>query len=642
MAGRRRILSALFAAIFALVLGGTAWCFATRDEPRIDAMNTNAAGSAARAIDASTATASGDPEENATSAARTAERVAAPLQLLRVRLRGLHPDAPWTTPLRLDLGAQGATQEFLKHAAEATVDAEGLATFALPSWWSTAAVFRVGVEADDERYQSFYRRLPTAIDPSVEASIDVVAMGLLEGRVVDSASQGVPRARISVFDVQGTVPVDRESVNCECDAAGVFRVLVPLEAPVCIVARDAEGHDRLPASTRVLARGREPTRVADLRLADGVRAHGTLRWEDGAPIAGATLRLRASGTELHAGGDWGSEGSGTPIEVDDGRVRSASARTLENGSFVFTLPDTDPVVVKVSRLYGSRLCGTFEQTLRAGTEAVLTLPRPVTLQPTQEGAPCTAQFEFDDRQPGETERHPGSVVMLARRVAVRAVEKSLCSAWTDLDPSHAGTTVALELAQQRTEVSLAIDRVEEVKLVRTECTDERGRHSAQRWNRRDPIALHLEPGRWQLAIEVWCGPPEWAQQPLVVDRTIDVGTAPLRLEVPLERGGTFTVTASGRVGRFASGTFRVLDATGRDRSAAFTVHWISERPSHSAAALWSRRVGELVPRGTNEFGGVLREGTYDLLFDFVGYGKHRERVTIRAGETTEVKLRLEP
>lgn len=559
---------------------------------------------------------------------------------LRVRLRGLHPDAPWTAPLHLDMQAQVSdTSQFLEDAASAIVDADGRGTFVLPTWWRRTPPFSQQIASDDDHYFPLRYFQRGTLDLDAELVLDVQPRARLAGRVVDAQGATVEGARIAVFAIHRDVVVDPQVANARTNALGTFELDLPPDVPHLVLAIDSHRSDCLPVQTRTTTRVGTITRLPDLVLALGVRLEGQARWSDGSPIADATVRLaQDAGTVLHE--DYrGRE----QIFIDHGgTVGLTNTQTDGDGRFVLTLPNALPVDVELSLPPHVAGRSSVRRTAQPPQRLDFVVPLPIALKATLLEEQDNASIEFQNGDPQALVR-AGEILTIAvpsTPTQVRAVSGRFRSEWTTIGPAQAGTEVRLTLAEGRTEVAVDLAGGSASHAF-IECTDASGRTSRQNWSpRKGPFRLFLDPGHWQVSLQVWRSGEDRVAQPLPVERTIDVGTEPMTIVVPLERGGSLCVTATDRSGRHVPGTCRIVDHAGRDWSVGFSVIEPERVRGGGSPRLWTGGKGELLPRGTNRLDGALRPGDYELQFEFVGYGARHQRVTIRAGETTDVHVKL--
>src|SRR5262245_38141338 len=143
---RRRATPFVLAGI--LAMGVVAWFAKASSEPDVGAPE------AARHESSAKPSPAQQQLLDRTNEPRTAVVAADPSQpvaasVLRVRLRGLHPKAPWTASLHLDVDGQDAAGQWLDHDAQATPDAEGRCSLPLPAWYHATAQGKGRIVAHD-------------------------------------------------------------------------------------------------------------------------------------------------------------------------------------------------------------------------------------------------------------------------------------------------------------------------------------------------------------------------------------------------------------------------------------------------------------------------------------------------------------
>jgi hypothetical protein len=116
------------------------------------------------------------------------------------------------------------------------------------------------------------------------------------------------------------------------------------------------------------------------------------------------------------------------------------------------------------------------------------------------------------------------------------------------------------------------------------------------------------------------------------EHDVEVTTTTSELEVPIVVGGRFFVCATDGRGKCRAGKVTVTDANDDDVPCTFSRQRTRE--------IEIGAVGELLPGGPNHAVNALPPGDYELRLDFDGTAPVRERVRIKAGETTRVDVRL--
>lgn len=641
----------------ALLLGGVVWwTLATRSEPDVARSHftlppQNGDAPPAPATDefaSAEATPSSSIRERPVAANAANGDDAAPAALLRVRLRGLHPDAPWTTPLDLhftfESWATNAT-----HIDRATVASDGLAQFALPTWWRRGAAGRI--TASDPRYRSIDHRWTGAIDVTQELVVDVQVVAELHGRVVDARGKPVI-AYVAAFPFADAAK-DIGLGTTATDTKGEWRLQVPPGESLLIVAqptwpglnvvrrtstsfssyemRDG-GAQLLPASQHATCVAGAVTELPMLVLPDATALRGSVRWEDGAPIVDAWAQLLPrGGTELHV------QDSTSVRRHDNGRfATSAQAKTDANGAFVLPMLDNSSADVQLVTLGDAAdLANRHVVQPITGSTVEFRLPRAITLRAMANGEPMRdASFEVDSWQrPIRTTKGTLAIVPNAA-FRVRATKDTLCSSWRDVGPADASATIDLPLtANGAGEVKLAFEGGSSLGTIYIAWRSSDGREGGQFVRQVDSAStsLFLEPGRHRLVFgehgrlwnQIWFVPFE---------TDVVVGAEPVTVTIPARRGGALFVHATDERGIHVAGTCRVFDTKHDDVTDVFAVDRYAG-PVVGAP-------GELLVDGPNRLTRILPPGEYELLLDFPGRGQRRERATLREREITRVHVRL--
>lgn len=653
-------------------LGLLAWWALGGGEPEV----ANAGPSPTQAVAASTAPSHAVPAPTDSAAPRrelagastpsTAVPAADPVPL-RVRLRGLHPNAPWTAKLGLrQEGRDEPNQTWLQHDDAQVPDADGVATFPLPAWVRTATLQKGRFGGRDPNYLPLEHRFETALDLTQELVLDVQATGLLEGRVVDARGEPVPAARLSAFAYEQGAAVDRRLGVTNTGSDGSYRLRVPAELLLLLVATPMQelrisgllvtldealipddGNvraDLLPRATRARATLGTPTTVEDLILHDAAQVRGMVTWADERPIGEARV--------------WIHPADGASLSISD----QVAVRALPNGTYApaavattdaegrFRLPGVAglPCRLLVEAIAGTTIVGDHPSLAVTAPEQVFVrVPLPVQVRALRSGVAVphaaieivqlATQLVVDGSQlPSVTSDAEGTlrIVTTLPHLRLRASAGDARSAWRSIDTERE-RSVELELGTRLGE--LAIEFQGEFPVRNTFCrwTRDDGAAGSQhllRDDRSGPFRMFLEPGRYQVRF----GPAGGERSGLFllpVEREVEIGSVPVAMTVQGLFGGRFTVFATDSRGAYVAGTCRVLDGSGTDRTAQFVCRDGDQDQRVGAA-------GELLPFGPNEFGANLPPGDYLLEFGFPEHGAQQQRITIRAREVLDVRLRL--
>jgi len=641
-----------------LLVGIGAWFAFTSSEPRVGDANVTAARD--RAEDAAAVSAAHDTNETAAPSRESAHdttptspTAAPPKHVLSVRLRGLHPDAPWTTDLRLALDFRSESGKPKNdHDATAKVDAEGRAEFALPDWWPETN--RGRIDASDPNYTKLEHRWDGSFDTTNELILDVQVTALLEGRVVDTGGNGVATTRLSAFAVRDGAPVDEPVATAGSRHDGTFRMKAPPAIDLLVVAQpmatDGRGRvltmedgspyivgDRphatlLPATARTRGRVGAITNVPDIVVPDAASLRGVVRHDDGTPIHRAVVTtLPREGVTFRP-----SKRYAVQLHPDGALSPITDTETAVDGTFVLPAAPRAAVDVAVAQMPDARIVGgAIVHAATPAQDVDIVVPRPVATVVVDGGRRVPhAIVEIEDKGTFETNVEGELDLVVLAPIRARAASGALRSEWLPIAPAAAGTTVTIEL--QRTLAAVAIEFEGEFR-VRNAMVDWRsadgrtGRQHLVRDDRSGPFEIFLEPGQYHLRI----GPSSGERNGvflLPIERDVTIASEPVKLALQAVFGGTFALIATDANGLHVAGTCRVIAPNGDD----VTDHFVVDRGASSNQGT----PGELMTGGPNRFTRVLPPGDYEVQCDFVEHGARVGRVTIRPREVTEVRLRL--
>jgi hypothetical protein len=390
--------------------------------------------------------------------------------------------------------------------------------------------------------------------------------------------------------------------------------------------------DLLPASIAATARAGEPTALDDLVLREPALVAGRVRFTDGTPVARAELFLGPRGTRTlklneHVGLTVG----------DDGRLAAATGiHTDADGGFSLASQPGTTVVVGVLRIEGFVTWGDLVLRATAPEQVQMTVPLPITLRPRRNGQPCPdAQVELPNELRARSADGQLRVILFEPSMSLRVRSGGARSRAIELQRGQAGSTVDVDLDQPLAPVAIEFRGDGKVRQAVFEFTPlpagESWREYLQRDDRGEPFRMLVTPGRYRLTVRA--APGEHGSTFLRAQSLdIDVGTAGGAWTLPMSFGGRISVAATDRDGRFVGGRCTVRDRDGRDRTSRCVV-----RDGNSADI---GAAGELLLTGVNELADLLDPGDYDVELDLGAHGIERRRVTVRAGEVTEVAIRV--
>ncbi|MBL8738603.1 MAG: hypothetical protein JNL12_19400 [Planctomycetes bacterium] len=575
---------------------------------------------------------------------------------LRVRLRGLHPDAPWTMPLTCYVrGTDRATGRYVGVQLDAAVAADGTAIFLLPAW-APADLSNGRLAAQDPNYRPLSDTFGPGLDLAQERVVDVQVAARLAGRVVDAAGTAIAAARVTAYTLRDHEPLDGEVAHTNTRADGTWEFQVLTGTPLFVMAvamnpaaeasraaeRDLEvpddmtvRSDLLPASTTVVGSVGAPKRVPDLVLSAAAALHGEVRWVDGEPLPGVWVQA------LPRGGRTLELFHSTFVQRHpDGTLSpSAQAQTDSSGRFVLPASPGAALDVQLVNLGQRPSHHLVQQTVVLpavqGQPVLFQLPRPVLVRAVAAGVVVPGSLIEADTWRRSFAESDGELSLVPNGQArVRAGHEGRRSAWRALGPDDAGTTVDLELVPVATEVRLEFTgdvRVRNTTLQWRRDDGQAGRERLLRDDRAGPFRLFLEPGRYRLIASALGGEHN-GMFLLPCERDVEVGSLPIDLQLPAAFGGTFTVAATDANGGLVGGRCTVRDAAGRD--------WTGTFASVRAGHLDSGAPGELLHGVANRHERILPPGDYELLLEFEGQAPLHRHVTVRLREVVEVTLRL--
>jgi len=640
--------AAFVAAIALLLLGIGAWFVFVNSEPRVDPIAAPTRHDDAEGAVRETTAPEQDATIGANATAREPAEEATPTLVeedgepVTVRLHGLDPELPWTTPIRLALfGGEDVRRRFHERFT-AELDSEGHAVFALPRRWFETQPRWGTVTATNDGYLEARRRIPDDLAPGSVIDLEVRATARIEGRVVDAHGNPVVATFVRLFPLRAGEPLPEAVASTWTDEDGRFRAtMLPTPVRLLAVAMSIDGGirknpngglravtegaraDLRPASIDVTTlRTAKTTTLADLVLAENVVVAGTLLWDDGEAVRRAALRTRIlDGQTLHA------DRATSVVRTPNGRMATETTTTTDaKGAFELPFADGTRLELCVIGLMNMDLLGEPRFVVSRGEAMSFTLPSPLTLRATRNGEPVDASFETAAGGWLRPDRNGDVDVVVMQPTKVRAAFEGACSEWIHVTPEQAGTESTVELVHPRGLVRIECDTQLHSAVIEWRGADGRqGRYDQPRTRDRDvPFVWWTEPGRYHLRI---CASDDHL---IPFECNVDVGSEPAVVRLPAIRGGRFTVFATDASGIPLPGTCRVTDAAGREVRGVFVRKDRANEPSQPG----------VLPAGAATFDPVVPPGDYDLLLDFGAFGMRRERVTVRPYETIEVRVQL--
>lgn len=567
---------------------------------------------------------------------------------LRVRLRGLHPDMPWTEPLALYLeGGDGQARRSLFLMAKVQ---DGVATFALPDWTQElAATGRI--EAEDGNYLPMRWALPKPLDPRRELLAEVQVAAVLAGRVVDGNGAPVPAVRIAVFAQQDGAPTDREVAHVNTCPDGSWRLALPAAPSVYVVAaamqpaprrRHPAGEevaddgqmrgDLLPAGASTAAVVAATTNVPTFTLATAAQISGIVRWRNGEPFFGATVQVQPrDGTTL-------TLAHGVVVQRHaDGRLSPVvSTRSEPDGRFglpVLAGAHCDVQLVDLGDDGDHMLLA--REPVRAvvpGTPLTFELPEPVLLRTRRgEVSEINVTFTGDGWAEPQIDSDGELRVVPNGTGRVRVARDGLRSAWRALGPNDGGSTIDLELLETPVALRLVFPSNSGVSAARLSWSRADGiTGTTGAGLRNHTLEALLLPGEYTIEVEPACAPAQEFVMPTRHEVVLD--EAPVELPMTVAYGGLFTVTATDSAGNHVAGRASLVAADGEEQAVTFRIGYGEE--------LRRGNEGQLLPSPKNRSERALPAGDYELRCEFDGHQPVQQRVRLEARKVSDVYLRL--
>lgn len=582
---------------------------------------------------------------------------------LRVRLRGLVPAAPWTTELKIDFEGRDKSKDIYgDHEDRVEVAADGTAEFLLPSWVTEVTRRKLRIDAEDPNYRPTLVRLRDgAIDLDAELVIDVQAIGVLTGRVVDIRGEPVIAARVTAFAFEDGRLAPGELGTTTTSIEGRYHLEAAPDTPLSVVVvpmREAQisgrfltgrhgaiadlgipRADLLPTSVCVTATLGTSESLPDIVLPDAATVRGIVQWQDGRKIPKVKLiAVRADRAGLRPSNevspnyqfevrpDGALDVQATTWTDDDGRYEFAARPGERLDLYIAELPD-------VLLHHGS--VAPTATTAPAPATTLVELALPVRLRALRDGSPATNAVVRIPALEREACNDAGEVLLFTTGPArVQAFAGRQSSPWTTVTKDQGGTVVDLVLGSEKTAVFIELEGEFPIRNAVFRWRDHDGEQIEPRRRSDDsgPFCIFMTPGHHQL--HIGAGPGERNGLFLLPQRhRIDVGTADLRLTFPARFGGRLQLDLTDATGRRIGQTCRVFETSGQEIRGAFYVEM-------GEGARFAPKPGRLPHAGPPTFSRLLEPGEHEVEITFANHPNVRRRVQIRPRETATVRLRL--
>ncbi|MCK5943916.1 MAG: carboxypeptidase regulatory-like domain-containing protein [Planctomycetes bacterium] len=637
----------LFACVLAIAAAAAAWWLWFRPElpaPVVDV------GHRAAAQDDDPGAAR-DPGEAPQRTLATDGAVAAASQprLLQVRLRGLHPDAPWTTGLTLtlqDRSRSGPT--FDTYRVDAAVAADGACALTLPPWWQPGRSVKLSVTGSHPRYRDVHHREHGAPVLADELILDVQPLGDLTGTVRDAVGEPVPEVRISAFGMRDGRPFGEVLGHTSSGDDGSYRLRAPPDVPLLVVAtpmlprgsrwysidgvRDSGELDarRLPSARDATLDVLAARSAFDFVVDDAARVHGRVAHPDGTPRPQTRVHLTSTRAASPGAVSLSLGHHSTLTWLPDGSLAvSGDVPTDEQGRFELPAHPGEEVLLQVLQVPYVHIVGNLPiATATAPARADIELPFVTTARAVHRGQLMPHARLLTEGGRDEQFEKDGTRQLLVTGVArIRASHGSLRSGWVAIEPPPQPTTVDLQLADTLVEVAIELEAAAPVRNATFTWRRDDGLTGSEQLRRDDrgaPFRLFVEPGSYRLRISH--GPGERnGTFVLPVERALVVGAEPRQLTVPVQLGGRFRCQALDENGQRLPGTCTVRGPDGKAHPAPFAA---------------GGEPGVLLETATSTYQDVLPPGPYELVFDLGARGVHTRYVQIVAREVVPVVIRL--
>lgn len=579
------------------------------------------------------------------------EAAAAAPQWLKVQLRGLHADAPWTAALQLELTDRGRGGAYGEHSASASIQTDGRCEFELPHWWQPGAPVALRINGDNAGYRPLAHRQKGKLTLRDGLTLEVQAIAELRGKVSDSRGQAIANARISAFAIQAGQPYGEAVGTTGTDEQGQYVLRAPPDVPLQILATAMQANptrwrgqdgvndngrlrgDLLPATLPVQLDMLHAGKQCDFQLSDAATIAGSVRWPDNQPVSGALLRFK--------GGDGHrlviSPHSELCWQADRTVVACGTALVDARGQFSVPAPKDTAIQLAVVEIASTTIIGELPSKTVTGPAAQdFMLPFPVTLRAIHATQLIPyARILMQGLPPLRAAADGTCNVLLAATTTVRAELGPLRSAWQSIASSQLRQVIDFEMSNQLVPMHIEFEGSASIRNATLYWHCEDGRQQTERLTRGDgdnngddPFVIWLEPGKYDLRISAATGERNDSYL-LAIERAFQVQKLPAdspvqQLVVPARFGGNFTLQVLDENSRYVAGTCTVLGPDGKDYTAAMSKDGM---PGAFAAT-------------TSHYQDILPPGPYELVLNLGAGGVYKRYVTIQELVTTSVVVRL--
>ncbi len=589
---------------------------------------------------------------------------------VQCRLLGLHADAAWTTPIRMEIGGRNKAMDFYpKQQFQVLPDTDGTFVVELPAWVDQCVnQFRVLVRARDPFYMELEARDYAA---SFEASpfgrdgvmeFMVHPCGQITGTVKTEAGDPVPAVAVHALFLQEQRPIGNALPMAYTGARGQFTLQVPMHAEVLVVAMPmrltvVSGLRLTGPDGGVMGNGRvrQDLQAASVRSQSRfgasndvgvmtVRATGVVKTRvlaDGEPLPGIEVECHLDERWAVDIGDNRLIGlAGGDVHAVPGLWSSQRLRTNHEGRCELHLPRGVGGEVLLMRNARSREPLIGKRRVTAPALCQFDLATPLTVRVEQGGEPVVGAAIVVD---GVVERYRCNADGEVRFSRERAVPVPLtihapgCAAFAAVAAADATgvaviTVPSVDTVPIRLQVTCdtflammhgvleALDR--DVTAMPFGCRRVEG----------EPFVLHAPPGRYRMRLLPRYDHGETPDNAVAylcdVEQVITVSEGGAEVQVQAALGGRLTVSIVDRRGVRLGGNLQLIAASGVALRPRF---WHQESPGEP---------GVLTRSEPSKSVSYYAPGTYQVVVDLGANGLLRRQVTIRAEEQCKLEVQL--
>jgi len=649
---RRAVIACLVVALAALLW----WQWQLPDTPLTPDVGNTAAGASPAPQTSGTQEQAPDSTSQRTQVGTKEEAPTTNPEQWSIHFEGIDTTVPWTAPVQVIF--EGRFDTTVK------VDADGIARFVPPPAARNPGNQHLRLITQEPNY-----RLAKAHDrtdhlqASGAMSFQVYPVAVLRGRVLDANDQPTT-ARVRAYPWRDNGPSEPIVAFTMTSADGTYALQVPPDAPLVLIADVEAAADNqwpsfaaplerytassslqslptqaqnpaeptvLPAFLRATGTFGIPKDVADLKLGKAAALTGTVKSRDGKPLRFATVTARPTWTKADA---WHGH---MHWSTTHGSVAGAQATTDHNGAFTLQLTAGVPFEVHASSRQPALLAGEPKTTTSAPGHIDLVAPGDwLNIQVENSGTPTFAWLDIGNQTLRVRQAGGLPVLLPPAAVRVRARFGHQASDWLEIASGTRPSLVTLELSSRKLPmVSITANNAPDVREARCHWqtlpaglawTAPVIRADANR-----PFVTHVPPGRYALTVR---DVDDSLGGGYLIANTVEVEVTPegLTTAVDLKLGGGITVAVTDGNGTRQSGTFRLIDAQGKDVTpGAITGPSVTRRQGP---------VGQLRAESASQLATVFEPGRYTLLVDIPGHGRIEHDVEVVAGRRQFVALQV--